>query len=124
MSIAASDAVSLGFPFATREGSAGIDRGERRLRAKILQVLFTVPGERVNQPDFGCGLLDLVFEANDPILAASVEFSVGQALMRWLGDEIVVDRVEVEAQQDALSVDGVWGSRAERTRHAVRARFR
>ena len=38
------------------------------------------PGERVNQPAFGCGLVNLVFDPNNPILAAAVEFTAGQAL--------------------------------------------
>ena len=34
------------------------------IRDLIEQVLFTAPGERVMRPDFGSGLLALVFEPN------------------------------------------------------------
>jgi phage baseplate assembly protein W len=120
-----SDAVALRFPF-TVESTGRIEgrRGDDRTRAKILQVLLTTPGERVNLPDFGCGLLDLVFEPHDAILAAAVEFTVGQALTRWLGDEIVVEGVDVQAQEETVAVEVAWVSRADRSTHAIRVQFR
>jgi uncharacterized protein len=119
------EAVSFGFPFAvTPAGGVGTSRGDERMRGKILQVLLTAPGERVNRPDFGCGLFNLVFEPDNAILAAATEFTVGQALMRWLGDEIVVDAVEVQSSGDTVVVEVAWVSRADLSRHAVRVQFR
>jgi phage baseplate assembly protein W len=114
---------SFGFPFAVGGGRTATATGAAAVRGKILQVLFTTPGERVNQPEFGCGLLNLVFEPNDPILAAAVEFTVGQALTRWLGDEIVVDAVDVESSGESVTVAVVWTDRADANRHTVRARL-
>jgi phage baseplate assembly protein W len=62
----------------------------------IEQVLFTIPGERVNRPDFGCGLLQLVFAPNSDTLAAAVQMTVHSSLQQWLGDRIVVEGVNVE----------------------------
>jgi phage baseplate assembly protein W len=116
---------TVGFPFAlTRFGGLALTSGEARIRTKVLQVLFTTPGERVNLPEFGCGIFDLVFEPNDPVLASAVEFTIGQALMRWLGDEIVVDRVDVESSGETMVVEVAWTSRADAARGAVRVRFR
>ena len=42
------------------------------IRDLIEQVLFTVPGERVNRPSFGSGLLQLVFAANSIELATAM----------------------------------------------------
>ena len=56
----------------------------------IEQMLFTNPGERVNRPDFGSGLMQLVFAPNSPELAAALEFTLQAALDRWLGDVIEV----------------------------------
>ncbi|MFI2372829.1 GPW/gp25 family protein [Streptomyces sp. NPDC018833] len=74
------------------------------VRNMIEQVLFTTPGERVNRPDFGCGLLDLVFAGNSPELAATVEMTAQAALQRWLGDLITVQSLTVTAQESSLSV--------------------
>ena len=61
--------MSLHFPFQPdhRGRSAEADDATH-LRDMIEQVLFTVPGERVNRPDFGCGLLQLVFAPNSDTL--------------------------------------------------------
>ena len=94
------------FPFgvtATGTITASED-DDASIRGKIIQVLFTTPGERVNLPEFGCGLFNLVFEPNSEILAAAMEFTIGQALARWLRDEIVVDNISVEAVGATVSV--------------------
>lgn len=75
------------------------------IRDMIEQLLFTRPGERVNRPDFGCGLLDLVFEPNSPELAAALQVSAEGALNRWLGDLITVDSLTITAEDSTLSVN-------------------
>ena len=116
----------FGFPFGvTVAGTITPDPDEDAdLRGRIVQVLFTAPGERVNQPEFGCGLFNLVFDPANTILAAAVEFTVGQALTRWLGEEIVVGGVDVEAQGEALSVEVAYLRRRDLARQAVRVQFR
>ena len=74
------------------------------VRNMIFQVLFTNPGERVNRPDFGCGLLSLVFMPNSSPLAIATELTVKAALQRWLGDVIQVQRVVAEADDSELRV--------------------
>jgi phage baseplate assembly protein W len=114
------------FPLAVRgDGIIAVEGdGDVDLRGRVLQVLFTAPGERVNLPEFGCGLFDLVFDPNNEILAAATQFSIGQALMRWLGDEIVTTDVGVTAQDETISVEIVYAKRADLTRRTVRVHFR
>jgi len=116
----------FGFPFAvTAAGAIAPDPDDDvDLRGKIIQVLFTAPGERVNQPEFGCGLFNLVFDPNNTIMAAAVEFTVGQALTRWLGDALVVGGVDVQAQDEALTVEVAYVRRSDLARQAVRVQFR
>jgi phage baseplate assembly protein W len=78
------------------------------IRDMIYQVLFTNPGERVNRPDFGCGLLQLVFMPNSDVLATATQFTVQGALQRWLGDVIQVEKVNVSAQEARLQVEVVY----------------
>ena len=70
--------------------------GDEHVRDLIEQLLFTVPGERVNRPDFGCGLLQLVFAPNSAELAAATQFTIAAAMQQWLGEIIAVDAVTVE----------------------------
>ncbi len=77
---------------------------DSHIRDMIEQVLFTTPGERVNRPDFGCGLLSLVFAPNSAELAAATQFIVQGSLQQWLGDLIAVEGVSVEAADGRLWV--------------------
>jgi phage baseplate assembly protein W len=74
------------------------------IRDMIEEFLFTNPGERVNRPDFGSGLLQLVFAPNSPELAATVQFTIQAGLQRWLSDLIAVQKVEVTAIDSMLQV--------------------
>ena len=90
-----------------RGRSATADVGDH-VRDLIRQVLFTNPGERVNRPDFGCGLKRLVFMPNSDALAAATQMTVQSALQRWLGRVIQVDEVEVRADDAELTVTVVY----------------
>ena len=111
------------FPFTLTNGRISASGGDEALRGKIIQVLFTAPGERVNLPDFGCGLFNLVFAPNDSVLATAMEFTIGQALARWLGDEIKVDGLRVEADGELITVEIVYTRRRDLAQQAVRLHF-
>lgn len=81
------------------------------IRDLIHQVLFTSPGERVNRPDFGCGVAQLVFMPASDVLAATTQFLVQGALTRWLDDLIAVERVEVVPLDSTLTVTVVFTKR-------------
>ena len=74
------------------------------IRDMIEQLLFTTPGERVNRPDFGTGLLQLVFAPSGTELSAATQFLVQGALQQWLGDLIEVEAVDVSAEDATLRV--------------------
>ena len=113
------------FPFRIdpRGGIDAVDDHDS-LRGRIIQVLFTAPGERVHQPTFGCGLLNLAFDPNNEVLAAATEFTVGQALARWLADEIIVDGVSVSPDGEMVLVEVAYTRKADRQRQAVRIQFK
>ncbi len=69
------------------------------------QLIFTSPGERVNRPDFGSGLLQLVFAPNSPELAATLQFTTQAAIQRWLGDLIDLQSLTVTSDEATLYVD-------------------
>ena len=71
----------------------------------IEAVLFTNPGERVNMPDFGCGLRQLVFAPNSDLLGTATESLTASALNRWLSDWIVVDKLTVTVVDNSLTVE-------------------
>jgi phage baseplate assembly protein W len=74
------------------------------VRQLVEQVLFTSPGERVNLPDFGSGLLQLVFGPNSAEMAAATQFTVQGALQKWLSAYIKVQSVVASAEESKLTV--------------------
>jgi phage baseplate assembly protein W len=85
-------------------GRTATTTDDDHIRDMIEQVLFTQPGERVNRPDFGSGLLQLVFQPNSDELAAATQYMVQGALLKWLGDLILVESVQVESQDAMIRV--------------------
>ncbi len=106
------DATYLNYPFFVdgRGRTTTTDRNQH-VRQMIEQVLFTNPGERVNRPDFGCGLRRLVFMPNSQPLAAATQVLVKSSLQQWLQNEIQVEKVEVTAADNQLTVTVAYTNR-------------
>lgn len=96
--------IDFPFHFDSRGRTATTDENDH-VRDMIEQLIFTSPGERVNRPDFGSGILQLIFAPNSPELAATVQFTLQAALQRWLGDAIDVQDLSVQAVDSTLTVD-------------------
>ena len=95
--------IDFPFHFDGRGRTAETDDDDH-IRDMIEEFLFTNSGERVNRPDFGSGLLRLVFAPNSPELAATVQLTIQAGLQRWLGDVILVQKVEVTSEDATLNV--------------------
>jgi hypothetical protein len=115
--------IEVGFPFQLDAGGrvASPDYAQH-VYELIEQLLFTAPGERVNRPDFGSGLLRLVFEPSSDALAAATRLSVEGALQRWLGDLIQVEAVQVRNIDSLLEVSVQYVVRRTQERRIERFR--
>ena len=69
-------------------------KGTDSIRADLLSLLLTNPGERVMLPSYGTPLNQFVFEPNDPTLSETVREVVIQAINMW-EPRIVVEQIEV-----------------------------
>ena len=96
--------VAVPYRFDARGRTADVDH-DRHVRELIEAVLFTIPGERPNRPDFGCGLIDILFQGNSDALATTTELTVQASLQRWLGELIEVHRILVTATEGTLTVE-------------------
>lgn len=106
------------YGFDTRGRTAGATENDH-IRDMIERVLFTTPGERVNRPTFGSGVLQLLFAPNSPELAATTQFLVQGALQQWLGDVIAVEDVSVEPADSTLTVKVTYIIRATQQRQVA-----
>jgi phage baseplate assembly protein W len=105
--------MNIKFPFQVdHKGRTAQSNDEDHIREMIEQVLFTSPGERVNRPTFGSGLMQLVFQPNSDELAATTRFLVQGALQQWLGDLIEVNNLEVQNIDSSLLVTVVYTIRS------------
>jgi len=95
----------IDFPFHVDAlGRTAVTDDENHIRDMIEQLLFTSPGERVNRPDFGSGLMQMVFAPNSPEVAAALQFAMQAALQRYLGDLIALQTVDASAEGATLRV--------------------
>jgi hypothetical protein len=114
--------MNLDFPLRIDASGRTAATGEDdHIRDLIEQVLFTAPGERVNRPDFGTGLLQLVFAPAGQELATATQFLVKGALQQWLGELILVQDVSVKAGDASLVVRVAY--RSNRTQEDRVAQF-
>jgi Bacteriophage baseplate protein W len=99
----------LDFPFDfDGSGRAARTDPDDHVRDMIYELLFTNPGERVNLPDFGCGLLQMVFRPNSDALAAATQLLVQGALQQWLGDVVAVQSLSVNNIEERLEINLVY----------------
>lgn len=82
-------------------GQAMQSRYADHVQQMVRQVLLTTPGERIDLPEFGCGLRKMVFAPYSDALAASTKLLVQTSLTRWLGQHIAVQRVTVPPPEAA-----------------------
>ncbi len=98
--------LNIDFPFHfDSRGQTAVTDDNDHIRDMIEQFLFTNPGERVNRPDFGSGLMQLIFAPNSPELAATLQFTVQAGLQQWLGDIIEVLELNVTSKETSLRID-------------------
>ena len=88
-----SEPVIAGLQLSARGGIGMID-GNGAIRQAILILLFTIPGERVMRPDYGCDLHRLIFSPNDDTTAGLAIHYIRRAIEQW---EPRVDIVSLDA---------------------------
>lgn len=98
--------MNIDYPFHfDHRGRTSLTDSDDHIRDMIEQYLFTNTGERVNRPDFGSGLLQLVFAPNSPELASTLQFTLQAGLQQWLMDVIEVRKLTVTSEEAAIQVE-------------------
>jgi phage baseplate assembly protein W len=97
--------MNIAYPFHfDQRGKTASASDDDHIRQMIEQLLFTNSGERVNRPDFGSGILQLVFAPTSSELAAALQFTLQAALQRWLGDLIQLQTLSVTSVDSTVSI--------------------
>ena len=97
--------MNIDFPFHfNSRGQTATSSRDDHIRDMIELLLFTDPGERVNRPEFGSGLRQLIFAPNSPELATALKQSMQGALQLWLGDIIDLEELEVTSEDSQVRI--------------------
>ena len=110
---------SIRYPFAIDNGFGKLAEEtnyDRHVEQLMKQVLFTNPGERINRPDFGCGIRRMVFAPNSEVNANLSQIIINQSLEKWLGNVIEVNEVVVNNIEEKLEIKIVYLLRATQER--------
>ena len=70
--------------------------------SNIRNLLLTNKGERVGQPEFGCGLFKVLFEPLSNDLISDVETNIAESMAEWL-PHVLVNKLNVE--QDKVEIN-------------------
>lgn len=110
---------SIKYPFAIDSARGRLAEEEdyaEHIEQLIKQILFTAPGERINRPDFGCGIKRLVFAPNSVVTAALAQVTIYQSLTKWLGSAITVNDVKAAAIDERLEIKIAYTLKARQER--------
>lgn len=100
--------MDIAYPFQFNAlGRTATSSENEHIRHLIEQVLFTIPGERVNRPTFGSNIRQIIFALNNSELITATQFLLQGALEQWLGDEIQVEVIEATTRSSASEGDTV-----------------
>jgi phage baseplate assembly protein W len=91
----------LGAPYPiikTPRGLLAQSNGVDQIKADLLQLLLTTPGERVMTPLFGTPLKKLIFEQNDATLELQAREMVVNAVATW-EPRIIVENIRVTSSE-------------------------
>ncbi len=86
----------------TPTGRISMSEYDKDIQQAIWIILATAKGERVMQPNFGCGIHNFVFATLSMATIGLVESSVREALIRW---EHRIDLNEVKVSADRHNID-------------------
>lgn len=96
--------MQIAFPYAFENRVTGTAAERDHLRHMLELLLFTIPGERVNRPDFGCAIQRMVFAPQSTEVVATLQRLIESEIQRWLGDVLLLRNIEVSSDDGTLYV--------------------
>ncbi len=99
--------------------SATVER-DRWIRDLLEAFLFTNPGERINRPEFGSGLIAMVFRGNHAALSDALDANVRASIEQYFSHLLDLEELKIEQHDALLEIEVVYRTRPDNIRHQVR----
>jgi phage baseplate assembly protein W len=112
---------NIAFPLAIGDdGRTVMNATAKHINDMIEQLIFTNPGERVNRPDFGGGMYQVIFAPNSLELEATIHVTLLASLQQHLGDLIDLESLDIDIQDETFLLSIVYRIIQTNDRHTVR----
>ena len=109
--------IGLAFPLNVVNMTSGTETTKDQIKTNFLNLLLTVPGERINQPNYGIGLKSLLFENNideDSLLEninTKVEYYMSEIIVNNSNIKRDIDMYKINIRLDyTIKLDNVEDS--------------
>ncbi len=108
------------FPYAlTPAGPTALAEGERALAEMLAQIVLVGMGERVNRPDFGTPLRDMVFENSSAEVNAAYSALIQGAIRQWSQGWFELISLEIKPQDECVNVHVTYADARTRSQHTI-----
>tara|TARA_Y100000996_G_C21966704_1_gene414610 strand:+ start:38 stop:445 length:408 start_codon:yes stop_codon:yes gene_type:complete len=116
--------VTIGVAFPLNESNMfkGTETLKEQIKSNLINLLLTYPGERVNQPTFGVGLKNLLFEQK--INTEALNETIDAQIKRFI-PEITLKRVTTGLSEDehTLFINIIYSSNLDGKKDSVQLNF-
>ena len=93
--------IGVAFPLDETNMFSGTETEKEQIKANLLNLLLTYPGERINLPNFGVGLRNLLFEQNIDLVILKEKIQTQVA--RYMGN-IRIDELNLSYSEDQQTI--------------------
>lgn len=97
----------MGMQYPLKRGPKGFvakSSSVNQIKADMIQLLLTTPGERVMLPEFGTPLRELMFEPNDDILVEKAREMIAKSLQMW-EPRVIINQIEITSDFDKADLN-------------------
>jgi phage baseplate assembly protein W len=84
------------------DGTLSWSENDNSIRENMLNILLTRPGERIQRPEFGAGLLKFIHQPNNETTRNLIAGVVKKSLSVW-ETRVQIDGVDVTPAKDSLA---------------------
>lgn len=84
-------------------GKLSTSKEDKNIEDSLKVLLTTAKGERAGMPDFGCSIVERLFDPNDPMIEVIMREDILEAIQKW-EPRVIVNRIDFIPDEDGYTV--------------------